>query len=58
MHMVAEGVKTAATVLELAGRYDLQLPICEHIHQVILGEMLPVDAYRGLTSPGHEAEPG
>jgi glycerol-3-phosphate dehydrogenase (NAD(P)+) len=58
MHMVAEGVKTAATVLELARRYDLHLPICEMIHRQVLGEITPGDAYRGLIPPGHEAEPG
>jgi glycerol-3-phosphate dehydrogenase (NAD(P)+) len=58
MHMVAEGVKTAAIVLELAGRYDLQLPICEMIHRQVLGEITPGEAYRGLIPPGHEAEPG
>ena len=58
MHMVAEGVKTAATVLELAERYDLHLPICESIHRQIVGEIRPEDAYRGLIPPGHEAEPG
>jgi glycerol-3-phosphate dehydrogenase (NAD(P)+) len=58
MHMVAEGVKTAATVLELAGRYELHLPICEMIHRQVLGEISPGDAYRGLIPPGHEAEPG
>jgi glycerol-3-phosphate dehydrogenase (NAD(P)+) len=58
MHMVAEGVKTAAIVLELAGRYGLQLPICEVIHRQVLGEIDPRDAYRGLVPPGHEAEPG
>jgi glycerol-3-phosphate dehydrogenase (NAD(P)+) len=58
MHMVAEGVKTAGTVLELASRYDLHLPICESIHRQVLGEIAPQDAYRGLVPPGHEAEPG
>jgi glycerol-3-phosphate dehydrogenase (NAD(P)+) len=58
MHMVAEGVKTAATVLELAERYELHLPICEMIHRQVLGEISPGDAYRGLIPPGHEAEPG
>jgi glycerol-3-phosphate dehydrogenase (NAD(P)+) len=58
MHMVAEGVKTAATVLELADRYGLHLPICEMIHRQVLGEISPGDAYRGLIPPGHEAEPG
>jgi glycerol-3-phosphate dehydrogenase (NAD(P)+) len=58
MNMVAEGVKTAHTVLELADRYGLELPICESIHRVVLGEIEPRDAYWGLTPAGHEAEPG
>jgi hypothetical protein len=28
------------------------------IHRQVLGEISPRDAYRGLTPPGHEAEPG
>jgi glycerol-3-phosphate dehydrogenase (NAD(P)+) len=58
MNMVAEGVKAASTVLELAGRYDLELPICSVINQVLLGEIRPTDAYWGLTPAGHEADPG
>jgi glycerol-3-phosphate dehydrogenase (NAD(P)+) len=58
MHMVAEGVKTASTVLELAGRYGLQMPVCSQINKIVLGELAPQDAYIGLTPAGHEAEPG
>ena len=58
MSMVAEGVKTASTVLELAARYDLAMPVCEEINDVVLGKIAPADAYRGLTPAGHEAEPG
>jgi glycerol-3-phosphate dehydrogenase (NAD(P)+) len=58
MHMVAEGVKTATTVLELAGRYDLELPICKVINQVVQAEIEPTEAYWGLTPAGHEADPG
>jgi len=58
MNMVAEGVKTATTVLELAARYGVHLPICEEINKVVRGEIPPVQAYRGLTPAGHEAEPG
>jgi glycerol-3-phosphate dehydrogenase (NAD(P)+) len=59
MNMVAEGVKTAPSVMELAGRYDLDLPICREVHRVIEGEISGADAYRGLHIPaGHEAEPG
>ncbi|MGI8492051.1 MAG: NAD(P)H-dependent glycerol-3-phosphate dehydrogenase [Acidimicrobiales bacterium] len=59
MHMVAEGVGTALTALELADHYGVELPICREIHQVVIGEKTAVDAYRGLgVKPGHESEPG
>lgn len=58
MHMVAEGVGTAGTALALAERYGVELPICEEIHKVVLGEQRPVDAYRGLRAAGHESDPG
>ncbi|MDQ6783535.1 MAG: NAD(P)H-dependent glycerol-3-phosphate dehydrogenase [Actinomycetota bacterium] len=59
MHMVAEGVGTAGVTMELAERYDVELPICEEIYKVVRGEEKPIDAYRGLAShPGHESEPG
>jgi glycerol-3-phosphate dehydrogenase (NAD(P)+) len=58
MQMVAEGVQTAALVLELAEGYGLHLPICEAIHRIVTGEIQPSEAYRGLTPPGHEADPG
>ena len=59
MKMVAEGVKTAATVNQLADRYGVDLPICRVIYQVVQGEIPACEAYRGLRrSPGHEADPG
>jgi glycerol-3-phosphate dehydrogenase (NAD(P)+) len=59
MHMVAEGVGTAALTLELAERYDVELPICREIQRIVIGESDPRDAYRGLqANPGHESEPG
>jgi glycerol-3-phosphate dehydrogenase (NAD(P)+) len=60
MSMVAEGVKTAVTVMDLASRYGLDVPICAAVSGVIKGEMAPADAYRGLRRlrPTHEAEPG
>jgi glycerol-3-phosphate dehydrogenase (NAD(P)+) len=58
MHMVAEGVATAGTALALAEHYQVELPICEEIHKVVLGMQGPVDAYRGLRPAGHESEPG
>jgi glycerol-3-phosphate dehydrogenase (NAD(P)+) len=59
MNMVAEGVKTAGTVMTLADRYRVDMPICHEIRRVVAGEITGVEAYRGLhVRPGHESEPG
>lgn len=59
MNMVAEGIKTAPTVIELARRHDVLMPICSEIDRVVRGEISGGEAYRGLYPPaGHEAEPG
>jgi glycerol-3-phosphate dehydrogenase (NAD(P)+) len=59
MNMVAEGVKTAETVVNLAVQYGVEMPICASIHDVIVGNANAVDAYRGLLKgrPGHERGP-
>ncbi len=59
MTMVAEGVKAAVTVHELAERLELDMPVCDAIYRVVTGEIQAADAYRGLRHrPGHEADPG
>ncbi len=59
MTMVAEGVRTAGAVMELARRHDVAVPICTQVHRVIAGEITGADAFRGLgPAPGHEADPG
>ena len=58
MNMVAEGVKAAALVLELAEKYSVNMPIAQHIHHVILGAEQPLDAFAGLVPPGHEFDAG
>jgi glycerol-3-phosphate dehydrogenase (NAD(P)+) len=61
MTMVAEGVKTASLVMELAERHGaIEMPICARIEGVVTGRLTVMDAYEGLmrTAPGHEAEPG
>ena len=45
MTMVAEGVKTAATAMELAARHGVEMPICGVIQRVIEGTMSATDAY-------------
>ena len=58
MTMVAEGVKAARLVLELADRHGIQMPIASHIHDVIEGKETPIDAFAGLLPPGHELDAG
>lgn len=57
LHMVAEGVNTAALALELGERYGIELPICGMIDRVVRGEIGPSEAYFGLRRAGHEADP-
>jgi glycerol-3-phosphate dehydrogenase (NAD(P)+) len=60
MRMVAEGVKTVSTVVELADRFGLDMPIARTIDAVVTGRMKASEAYRGLVRvpAGHEADPG
>jgi glycerol-3-phosphate dehydrogenase (NAD(P)+) len=58
MTMVAEGVKTVASVMQLADRHGIVMPICHEIHRVVTGEISGAATYRGLRPAGHEAEPG
>ena len=39
MSMVAEGVKTAVTVHELAARHSVEMPVCDQIYRVVTGEI-------------------
>jgi glycerol-3-phosphate dehydrogenase (NAD(P)+) len=60
MNMVAEGLKTAVTAHELAGRYGVDMPVHEEIYRVVLGTEDAAVAYRGLrrVKAGHEQDPG
>jgi glycerol-3-phosphate dehydrogenase (NAD(P)+) len=59
MTMVAEGVRTAVTVQELAARHDVEMPVCRTIYRVVNGDITAADAYFGLrVRPGHESDPG
>jgi glycerol-3-phosphate dehydrogenase (NAD(P)+) len=58
MTMVAEGVKAARLVLELAEQHGVPMPIASHIHDVIEGKETPIDAFAGLLPPGHELDAG
>jgi glycerol-3-phosphate dehydrogenase (NAD(P)+) len=56
---VAEGVRTATTVMTLAERHGVAMPICATIHGVVTGESNAQSAYTGLlrVRPGHEDDP-
>lgn len=59
MTMVAEGVKTAITVNDLAKQHRVDMPVCHEIYRVVKGRVSPANAYRGLrVRPGHERDPG
>ena len=60
MNMVAEGVKTTASVVELAGRHGVEMPIAEEMYAVLYQGRAAADAYRGLQrrKARHERESG
>ena len=60
MHMVAEGVKTCRVVMDLASRYDVEMPIAREVYGAVYEARTPLQAYRGLvrTEAGSEQEPG
>lgn len=56
LNQVAEGVKSAATVMALADEYGVEMPIAREVDAVINRGQPVEDAYRGLLrqAPGHE----
>jgi glycerol-3-phosphate dehydrogenase (NAD(P)+) len=56
MQQVAEGVKSARTVMQLAEEYDVVMPIAAEVDAVINEGRLPVEAYRGLRRVAAESE--
>lgn len=60
MVMVAEGVKSAPVVLELAKELGIHMPIAEDVYKVLIGESSAQRAFRGLlrVSAGAESDPG
>ncbi|MGI9018696.1 MAG: NAD(P)H-dependent glycerol-3-phosphate dehydrogenase [Euzebya sp.] len=57
---VAEGVKTARSVIELAAAFDVEVPICVEVDAVVNEGRTPAEAYQGLLrmQPGREHEAG
>ncbi len=60
MAEVAEGVKTAKVVMELAEKYNINMPIATEVYKVLYEENTARDAFRGLLrmDVGSESEPG
>jgi glycerol-3-phosphate dehydrogenase (NAD(P)+) len=56
MKQVAEGVKSARTVMELGDEYGVTMPIAAEVHAVINEGRHPVEAYRGLRRVAAESE--
>ena len=48
MHMVAEGVKTAGPLVNLARRHGVEMPIAEQVAAIVAGETSPPDALAAL----------
>jgi len=60
MNEVAEGVKTAKVVIELAKDYDVEMPISMEVYKVLYEGNTVYDAFKGLLKIeiGSEKEPG
>ncbi len=60
MVMVAEGVKSAPTVMALGEKYGIEMPITRDVFTVLQGERTPRQVFRGLlqSTVGAEHEPG
>ncbi|HEX8002188.1 MAG TPA: NAD(P)H-dependent glycerol-3-phosphate dehydrogenase [Mycobacteriales bacterium] len=55
MRMVAEGVKSSRSILDLATKHDVEMPISQHVAYVVHDGMTPQDMLRSLMS--REAKP-
>ncbi|GBF28313.1 putative glycerol-3-phosphate dehydrogenase 2 [NAD(P)+] [bacterium MnTg02] len=53
---VTEGVYTAAAIMDIAGKYQLDLPICRAVENVISGKISVDDAIEGLLSRPFRSE--
>lgn len=56
MVMVAEGVKSAPTVIALAKEYNVRMPIATDVYDVVQGKKTALEAFTGLTGRSVGAE--
>ncbi|MGI8459858.1 MAG: NAD(P)H-dependent glycerol-3-phosphate dehydrogenase [Propionibacteriaceae bacterium] len=55
---VAEGVKSCASIQQLAAEHDIELPIVAHVAEVISGELTPIEGIASLLSRATGRERG
>jgi glycerol-3-phosphate dehydrogenase (NAD(P)+) len=55
-HQVAEGVKSCVAVLDLGRKYDVDMPITEHVAAVVHEGMSPEEMVRNLMARDAKAE--
>ena len=48
MKMIAEGVKTTRSLVELARKHDVEMPISEAVHAILFNNLKPLDAVSEL----------
>lgn len=53
---VVEGIGTADEVMRLAQKYNVDMPISEHVWKVVNGELTPAEALKDLMSRGPRQE--
>lgn len=60
MNEVAEGVKTTGVVIELARKYNIEMPITQEVYKVLYEGATVREAFRGLLKYelGSESDPG
>jgi glycerol-3-phosphate dehydrogenase (NAD(P)+) len=56
MRMVAEGVKSSRSILDLATKHDVEMPIAQHVAHVVHDGMSPQDMLKSLMSREAKAE--
>jgi glycerol-3-phosphate dehydrogenase (NAD(P)+) len=56
MRMVAEGVKSSQSIVDLAHKHDVEMPIAEHVVRVVHEGMSPKEMVRSLMSREAKAE--
>jgi glycerol-3-phosphate dehydrogenase (NAD(P)+) len=53
---VAEGVKSCQSIIDLAHRHDVEMPIVEHVAALVRNEMTPREMLTSLVSRAAKPE--